>query len=95
LTYKRGLSYGLISGIILWLIIFRQDLISTAPEVIELALFIASISTIFTVAILLRPLLRGKSFSTMWEGIATGVVGTFDVIGVIVAFASGTIPVPT
>lgn len=94
MVYKRGLLYGFIAGLILWVLIFRQDLISTEPEVIGLAMLIASISTIITVAILLRPIFRGKSFSTTWEGVVTGVVGTFDIIGVIVSFASGTVPVP-
>jgi hypothetical protein len=59
-----------------------------------MAIYASAVSTIITVGILIRPIFRQRSFDTTGEGIASGVVGTFDILGLVVAFSSGQLPTP-
>lgn len=88
---------GLFLGAIVWAVIFGKGTILHPDEkLIQLAMLAASISTIITVGILLRPLIRGKSIGTSIEGLFSGVTGWFDIMGVVTSLVlSQRLPSPT
>ena len=89
---KKGLMVGLIIGFLAWIIIYGEGTLSQ-NQVVSSLLFVSSIAVFATLAILIRPIFRGKSFNTTWEGVFVGIAGFFDLIGAIIVLMSGKIPI--
>ena len=92
MSYKKGLIGGLIAGFFFWLVLYGEGTISQNAEVVNSVLFISGIAVFATMAILIRPIFRQRSFNTTWEGAFVGIAGFFDLIGAVIILISGKIP---